>query len=739
MTIVAALLAVALIFVFPRDGPDVGPLGAPTVAQTCAQAGKAASLTVTCAAPPGAGNVIVASVCYDEARAAIAAPAGFSPLPNQSAGYARTFYRVAAPGDGRALRIALPKSMAAAASVVEWKNVETTRPFLFAAFAGAGNVTAPATPRLPPIVKAPVLPVLAACLSGAVRPRLGRGWSEDGARTTAALTVLSAHANTLTSTPAQTATSLRLAGPAAHATTMLAFLNPGGSARTYVAPVAAPAVTTHVNVVTYGCLDATVPCGGATPVPSAWWAAHATMMMSNRWDMAAFKKAGGAHLLFYTDPNKIVPTKHEAFWNMPEAAFCHSSLPPQTITVTTNVRKGVQYVDWTGAFTPGAGNTAVADTTTDPDDIKFITVDAAAHTFSAEFGKPHRAPFTVALNRLYNTQNNPRGGNAAEDRAAYGNDNLLVPSRATGFDAAYAAVLREYASIPGADYVEVDDVYGDYPSILYNFFTETGRSARGTACAEAPTRQAYHTAIVLEFLAVIANGLQPIADGASNMDSTQNNDPPGPSENVVFHPYVSGDLNNEGCIVGTPLYKGEKLWLADQTQSLTATSRRKINICMAQTPTGPGDALNGARVFFYASNMLVYDPAFSYLFEDLGSGRAHIFVFPEEQIVPSSPVESASGVDVRTLKYRYPRLKRGAYFREFAACYENGRPIGGCAFFVNPTSGALTMPPQASLATTYARAATVNTPNLYDGGTVTWQPWTLPREIPGESALIVKH
>lgn len=134
-----------------------------------------------------------------------------------------------------------------------------------------------------------------------------------------------------------------------------------------------------------------------------------------------------------------------------------------------------------------------------------------------------------------------------------------------------------------------------------------------------------------------------------------------------------------------------------------------------------------------ASDWIVYDPAYSveaipYNFPS-GSGTED-GTFPEETIVPSAPfVATPASGDVNAF-----RTSRDVFVREYAVCYQDGAPIGGCAAIVNIGSGAAAI---GGLMRPYRHLLVQNTTtSWYRGGTPRWST-AVPNSVAAGTGLIL--
>ncbi|MFN2462046.1 MAG: hypothetical protein ABR591_15430, partial [Candidatus Velthaea sp.] len=168
-----------------------------------------------------------------------------------------------------------------------------------------------------------------------------------------------------------------------------------------------------------------------------------------------------------------------------------------------------------------------------------------------------------------------------------------------------------------------------------------------------------------------------IVDGMSNNDQPN----PGYSGSVMFMANAAGGINNEGCLVSKDPAKNTTDWIFDQNTLLAMSTQHKLSICMAFS----NDAdTNLTRNFFYASWLLTYDPTYSIAWPDLAPNLnkgSYLFYYPEYDIVPTQPVESALA-NVNELKVG------SVYRRHFGMCYQAQQAIGPCETIVNASMSA---------------------------------------------------
>jgi hypothetical protein len=166
--------------------------------------------------------------------------------------------------------------------------------------------------------------------------------------------------------------------------------------------------------------------------------------------------------------------------------------------------------------------------------------------------------------------------------------------------------------------------------------------------------------------------------------------------------------NLEGCFnaAGTGRVSDDHgEWSAQVDGLLAALRLRKYSLCMMN---GAPTAAN--RVYALASWWLTYDPHYSVAAPIAPSPDGNA-IFPEFAILPLRPERTAIAGNMSALR------RDGTYAREFAQCYQQGRPIGACAAIVNPTVSAQLLPP---LRRRYAYVLRLQGGSMPSGGRAVW-------------------
>jgi hypothetical protein len=132
------------------------------------------------------------------------------------------------------------------------------------------------------------------------------------------------------------------------------------------------------------------------------------------------------------------------------------------------------------------------------------------------------------------------------------------------------------------------------------------------------------------------------------------------------------------------------------------------------------------RTYYLASWWLTYDPNWSVALEIMSSDVNPVYVFAEEMIVPTNPLQTATTVTSL-------QTSTGAYARQFGSCYYDKIAWGACAAVVNPTSGTVAMP---SLTTAYHHSLALDNNNLYAGGKASLSS-SVPTSLTSGQAVIL--
>lgn len=101
-----------------------------------------------------------------------------------------------------------------------------------------------------------------------------------------------------------------------------------------------------------------------------------------------------------------------------------------------------------------------------------------------------------------------------------------------------------------------------------------------------------------------------------------------------------------------------------------------IQLNIGTAPSGSAEEI-AERTITAAMEWLGYSPGHTIVFPDLEANTKRLAIWPEYDIVPTSPLESMSS------SFGDLQVSPRVYRREFSACYDRGVLIGPCAAIVN--------------------------------------------------------
>jgi hypothetical protein len=197
--------------------------------------------------------------------------------------------------------------------------------------------------------------------------------------------------------------------------------------------------------------------------------------------------------------------------------------------------------------------------------------------------------------------------------------------------------------------------------------------------------------------------------------------------------HILGEFNEDAFATSygsgymTESYPIAKAWSNQEDGILDLTGRGLHDYVWME-----GDSSPAHRLYGLASVWLVKRGARVVVWEDFCApdktpkGYCNS-TWPDAQVVPRHPLQTATGGSIETLGVG------SLYRREFAACFQAGTSIGGCAAIVNPSGSSASMP---TLQQHYAHSIVLPTSSLYGGGSVTWST-QVPTSIPASSAVIL--
>mgnify|MGYP001198644650 CR=1 FL=1 len=202
-----------------------------------------------------------------------------------------------------------------------------------------------------------------------------------------------------------------------------------------------------------------------------------------------------------------------------------------------------------------------------------------------------------------------------------------------------------------------------------------------------------------------------------------NNGNPLAIETYATSSNVAG-IYGEECFHSNRGPKTEEAWRNDAQSLLYTTAHDRYAFCGGH---GNDPDNRAERLYWLASWWLTFDLRHSVAMEEFES-PGDVYVFPEIQLVPTGPLQTAGGNIDRL------RASSGVYLREFRSCYEAGSSIGPCAAVVNPSAAASA--PLPSTSQTYSRSLSLRENNLFDGGRL---GFASPPSVlgPGQAVILV--
>jgi hypothetical protein len=202
-----------------------------------------------------------------------------------------------------------------------------------------------------------------------------------------------------------------------------------------------------------------------------------------------------------------------------------------------------------------------------------------------------------------------------------------------------------------------------------------------------------------------------------------NNGNPVKEEEYVGSSKVAAVLG-ESCFTDRTQVWTDQHWLDMANGLLYTTQRGYLAVCGGR---GEEADTRPTRIYWLASWWLTYDPNYSVALELMSSDSNPVYVFAEEQLVPTNPLQTASAI--ASLK-----TSTGAYVRQFGSCYYDKVAWGACAAIVNPSSTASAAMP--SLASAYHHSLALDANNLYTGGQASLSA-SVPASLgPGQAVVL---
>ncbi|HTV91350.1 MAG TPA: hypothetical protein VMG98_01405 [Verrucomicrobiae bacterium] len=158
-----------------------------------------------------------------------------------------------------------------------------------------------------------------------------------------------------------------------------------------------------------------------------------------------------------------------------------------------------------------------------------------------------------------------------------------------------------------------------------------------------------------------------------------------------------------------------------------------VELSTGKSPDGSPDQV-AQRLVTTAIAWLGYAEGHTIVWPNLEFSTQNLAVWPEDDIVPAQPLEtmSSSAADIAVA----PNVWR----RDFAACYQNGTPIGPCAAVLNGTSDSVHLSAQW-FRQPYGHVITLNGGDAPNGGTISLQGAALTtgtQILPGQAILLAR-
>lgn len=269
-----------------------------------------------------------------------------------------------------------------------------------------------------------------------------------------------------------------------------------------------------------------------------------------------------------------------------------------------------------------------------------------------------------------------------------GTEYYLLPNSSSS-QSGYQGITQNIAAGGGFDYVYADGVSDSLSESLYRM---------SPTPVEITTTSEYVNGmkqlLSMSALPLIINGYN-------------NGDPMTEAQEYVGSNNVAAVLGEE-CFTKAAAPVVDQKWTGMANALLATTAAGSYAICGGRGALTDNRPL---RIYYLASWWLTYDPIHSVTFEifTTTAGANSIFLFPEQLIVPTQPLQTAA-MNIAVLQ-----VAGGAYVREFGACYHDQNPWGKCAAIVNPSSSATIGMP--AIASNYHHALSLDANDLYNGGT----------------------
>jgi hypothetical protein len=296
----------------------------------------------------------------------------------------------------------------------------------------------------------------------------------------------------------------------------------------------------------------------------------------------------------------------------------------------------------------------------------------------------------------------------------------------------------------GFDYAFCDDATAlNFPKragTWWNFSDAPFEITGGQALNEA-NEAAFNTKWQHELAGLLNFGALPcwVASGAGPyfVSSTDSN--------IIGVSEEAGFIDPQHGIMGVGRKGGGRTWDVAQNNLLGAIQHGHGQYVSVLPESFDASTVVAERVYALASFWISYDPRvsvmFSFFASPLDAGGRSVLVYPEYQIVPRHPLQTAKDADI--LHSGLCATPSGPCYREFADCYQStdrneepSRPrrIGHCAAVVNVSDHEVGLP---ALTREYSSSLVVDNRSTWSGGSATWTG-PVPQRLPPLSAVVLK-
>jgi len=159
-----------------------------------------------------------------------------------------------------------------------------------------------------------------------------------------------------------------------------------------------------------------------------------------------------------------------------------------------------------------------------------------------------------------------------------------------------------------------------------------------------------------------------------------------------------------------------------------------VELNHGSSPAGSAAQIS-QRLVTTAIAWLGYSPGHTVVFADLEDNTENLAAWPEENIVPASPLQTMSGSTAAI------EVASGVYRREFSSCTNEGVAIGPCAAIVNATGSAVKIL-SSWLHQSYGHVVTLSGGDVTQGGEVLLTSTTFSPNVttvPADQGLLISR